>query len=385
DEPVPTDEPKAEPTDEPVPTNEPTAEPTVDPAPTSEPTPTTEPRETLEPTAEATGEPTPLPTATEAAIEPQAPSVDPSETPAQETVSGPFRIALEGAAAGEDVTTALPEIQPVTYGEWVVLSVYAVNESDTEQVFDMSQFSLLADGEVILLDTGSGWVNGLLGNTPAYSNTDSVLWAAGEGHQFALTFLAPIDATTLTLLIGDQSVDLSGTLTTENPISGGTEAPVAPDAIEGTVVDVLDGETIVVDIDGIEQNVTYLGVEAPRGDDCFASEATAANSALVTGQNVRLERQSTNTDAQGNWVRDVWVATESGGFTLVSQALVRDGAVNASISEPNTRFASWLTTSEASARGEGAGLWSACGAAGESGEQATLSSSAVIRPQLAFQ
>ena len=55
----------------------------------------------------------------------------------------------------------------------------------------MSQFQLYADGKEVQLDVGNAWVSGLLGFTPAYGNTDAILWAADEGHPFALTFLVP--------------------------------------------------------------------------------------------------------------------------------------------------------------------------------------------------
>jgi endonuclease YncB( thermonuclease family) len=401
DEPAPTDEPTAEPTDEPAPTDEPTAEPTDEPAPTDEPTsePTTEStlEPTTEPTVEATAEPTEEPsvepttaattepTATIPAIEPQAPSVDPAVTPAQETVAGPFRLTIEGAATGEEVSTALPEVQPVTYGEWLVLSVYARNSSGTEQVFDMSQFKLLADGEEVMLDTGNSWVGSMLGFTPAYSNTDAILWAPDEAHRFALTFLAPIDAETLVLQVGDQSIDLSNSIAADGSLVMDTPQPTAPEVFEATVVEVIDAETIVIEKDGVQQTVKYLGIDAPTESDCFAGEATTANSELVAGKTVRLERQATDTDAKGNWVRDVWVADETGSYTLVSQALVREGAAAAAISEPNTRFASWLTSSEASAQSESVGLWATCGETGDSSGGETPSVNAIERREMSFE
>ena len=55
------------------------------------------------------------------------------------------------------------------------------------------------------------------------------------------------------------------------------------------------------------------------------------------------------------------MTNEDGEPVLVSQQLVREGAAEAGVSVPNTRFAGWLQSSEEAARGEGAGMWSACG------------------------
>lgn len=248
-----------------------------------------------------------------------------------------------------------------SYGEWVVLSLYGENWSGGEQVFDMSQFVLLADGEDIPLDVGNSWVASQLGFTPAYGNTDAVLWASGEEHPIALTFLVPPDAEILELRTGDQVIDLAGTLDARGSLTQEAN-PTVPEYIEAEVVEVIDGETIVIEKDGVRQEVGYLGIDAPTGDDCFTAEAAAAHAGLVKGRNVRVERQATDVNAQGTWVRDVWVETEEGEgqFLLVSEALVGEGAAEADVTEPNTRFSGWLTAAQSSAQAEDEGLWRAC-------------------------
>jgi endonuclease YncB( thermonuclease family) len=81
---------------------------------------------------------------------------------------------------------------------------------------------------------------------------------------------------------------------------------------------------------------------------------------LVEGQSVKIERQVTNVDAQGNWVRDVWVETDEGRYILVAHQLVQQGSAVADISKPNTRFTGWLRGAEVVAQVEGRGLWGAC-------------------------
>ena len=341
--------------------------------------PSTEAPGTVEPTevpgrqdetptvAAPTEEPTP-----EATLESQPPSVNPSDPPAQEVTSGAFRYAITGADRGETIA-ALPNLAPVETGEWIVLSLSGENIAATEQVFDMSQFRLYADGQEVLLDVGNGWVSSQLGQTPAYGNTDAILWAGGEGHDFTLTFLAPKGAQSLALVVGDQSIDLTMSLeTTELSAATAATAQPAPEALEATVVEVIDAETIVIEVNGIQQTVRYLGVDVPTGDDCFAAEARTANEALVAGQTIRLERQATDIDARGNWVRDVWVPTADGAWVLVSEALVSEGAASADISQPNTRFAAWLQASQATAEAEGVGMWADCDGDTAAGNDAPL-------------
>jgi endonuclease YncB( thermonuclease family) len=390
---VPTDVPTREPTTPPtqapttIPTETSTQEPTTVPtqAPTIVPTDVPTPQAPSEPTAvptelptqQATSDPTSVPTqtpvpaptveATEVVlvtptIVPQAPSVDPSVTPDQQIATANFRFSVAGAEIGESIPD-LPEINAVTYGQWLVLSVNGTNTSGTDEVFDMNAFTLVADGSDVQVDVGNAWIAGMLGYSPAYGNTDSIIWAPGESHQFALTFLAPLDAKSLVLKVGDQVMDLSSTLGGDTSLLDATaqDAAKQPEVIEAKVVEVVNAETIVVEIDGIRQAVRYLGLNAPTGDECFAVEATSANSALVAGKTVRIERQATNVDARGNWVRDVWAPTSDGSYALVSELLVREGAGRSGVTEPNTRFAGWLMGSESAARAQGIGLWKSCG------------------------
>lgn len=357
---VPTEEPTEVPTEAPVETPQPTIEPTTQPTEEPVETPVAEPTEA--PTEEAsTPEPTEEPTvASEPTLEPQEPSVLPETTPEQAVVADGFRYTLEGASIG-DTVAELPEINSVGgYGEWVVLSVYGQNMSNEAQVFDMGSFKLYADGQEILVDVGNAWVSGLLGNTPAYGNTDAIQWAAGESHRFTLTFLAPPAAETLVLQAGDQTIDLSPALESPQPLFA-EQTPVPSDLIQATVVEVVDAETIVIEVDGVQQTVRYLSVDAPTGDACYAAEATEANRELVEGQTVTLERQATDVNARGNWVRDVWVTNEAGQPVLVSQQLVLAGAAETNVSVPNTRFAGWLQSSQAAAQDADAGIWGTCG------------------------
>ncbi len=357
---VPVDETIA--TETPEPTSVPSGIFTVD-TPTAEPTEGgTPPDVTVTPEPEATVavEETPDPTPVEPTLEPQRASVNPESPPAQAFADEGFRYSVEGASSGSSLPE-LPEVAEVSYGEWIVLAVSGKNWTDSQRVFHMSRFTLLADGEPIQLDVGNSWVASLLNYTPAYGNTDAILWAPGEQHQFVLTFLAPNGAQDLVLLAGEQRFNLAPVLSGSGTLMNLNQSS-APEMIDAVVVDVTDGESIVIEKDGIEQTVRYLGIGVPDEDECFFAESTEANRELVQGQNVKIERQATNVDAQGNWVRDVWVETDDGRYVLVAHQLVQQGAAAAAISDPNTRFTGWLRGAEAVAQAEGRGLWGACSA-----------------------
>ena len=132
-----------------------------------------------------------------------------------------------------------------------------------------------------------------------------------------------------------------------------TAQPPAPqDAVE--VVTVLDGDSLVVRIDGEERDVRLLGINTPERDECFSLEAKTATGNLV-GPTVRL---AGNEDDQfGRLLR--YVYTEDG--LLINQQLVADGLALALSS--GHALLSEFKAAEASAFADRLGRWQsdACG------------------------
>jgi endonuclease YncB( thermonuclease family) len=286
----------------------------------------------------------------------QAAAVDPGEPPAQEIIVGPLRLTLLTALRAE----SLPRYAlPPSSGEWVLLVARMTNESDAAASLALSDLRLFdrGTGTVVDLDTGTDVIATLAGFDPAWSNDDVIPIEPGESAEALLLYLLPPGGSDdLTLLVGQTSIDLGPSLTL------GEAAPAsAPELLEATVVAVLDGSRLTVDVGGQQETVQYLGLQAPTGDACFAAEATTANAALVEGDQVWLERQATDRDADGDLVRDVWIADANGDRALVAARLLETGAGTPAPAPPDTRYQAWLQATTALARTNGAGLWGACG------------------------
>lgn len=123
------------------------------------------------------------------------------------------------------------------------------------------------------------------------------------------------------------------------------------------VTRVIDGDTI--EIAGGER-VRYIGIDAPEergtnGIECFAREASDANSTLVQGQYVRLEADTRDRDRYGRLLRYVWIDDQ-----LINEVLVRRGFARRASYPPDDAKDAQLQEAEALAQLEGAGLWSAC-------------------------
>lgn len=118
-----------------------------------------------------------------------------------------------------------------------------------------------------------------------------------------------------------------------------------PGAETGIVLDVLDGDTIDVEINGIEHRVRYIGINAPEWDEVCGREATDANNALVGGQTVTLVKDVSETDRYGRLLRYVYV-----GDVFVNGKLVAEGWAEARSYPPDTAQDALLEELEAQAR-----------------------------------
>lgn len=131
----------------------------------------------------------------------------------------------------------------------------------------------------------------------------------------------------------------------------------------GTVIRIVDGDTIRVEIDGINYPIRYIGMDTPEPDSIdpvvkgFAIAATAANAALVEGREVILERDVSETDRFDRLLRNVWIKDGAGNLTLVNLELVRQGFAQVSTYPPDVKYVDLLTEAQQSARTAEAGLW----------------------------
>jgi len=136
-------------------------------------------------------------------------------------------------------------------------------------------------------------------------------------------------------------------------------APAAPgEAIEATVVRVVDGDTIHVKLWGRVEKVRYIGVNTPethhptRGEEPGGREAAEMNRRLVAGQRVRLELDVRARDRHGRLLAYVWV-----GDLMVNAELVRLGYAQVMTVPPNVKHQELFVKLQREARDAGRGLW----------------------------
>lgn len=135
-------------------------------------------------------------------------------------------------------------------------------------------------------------------------------------------------------------------------------ATAGPGMIPARVVEVVDGDTIKVEIGGRQYILRYIGVDTPetrhpdRPVEPYGLEATAANERLVAGKVVYLEKDVSETDRYGRLLRYVWV-----DGLMVNEELVRQGYARVSTFPPDVKYAERFLELEREAREAGRGLW----------------------------
>jgi micrococcal nuclease len=146
-----------------------------------------------------------------------------------------------------------------------------------------------------------------------------------------------------------------------------SDADPAPPAEAGTatVVRVVDGDTVVVDVDGTEEPVRLIGIDTPESVaqdqpvECFGPEASARTAALLpAGTVVRLER---DVEARDRFDRLLAYVIRADDDVLVNRLLVEEGFAESVAYPPNVARQAELDRAEAGARAAGRGLWPVCG------------------------
>jgi micrococcal nuclease len=130
------------------------------------------------------------------------------------------------------------------------------------------------------------------------------------------------------------------------------------------VVSVIDGDTIIVSIDGREETVRYIGIDTPEprregAPECGSHEATEYNRSLVAGKIVELVPDVEDRDQYDRLLRYVYVG-EGTDEVFVNEALIRSGFAVPLTIKPNDTYATAFNTIAATAGAARVGSWSAC-------------------------
>lgn len=145
------------------------------------------------------------------------------------------------------------------------------------------------------------------------------------------------------------------------PVKTVSKEPEKQAPVLYSVIKVIDGDTLSVDIDGKIEVLRLIGINTPETVDprktveCFGKEASAKAKELLTGKRVRLEADPTQgeRDKYGRLLRYVFL--EDGNF--FNDAMIREGyAYEYTYSAPY-KYQDQFNEAEKEARDKKFGLW----------------------------
>jgi micrococcal nuclease len=148
--------------------------------------------------------------------------------------------------------------------------------------------------------------------------------------------------------------------TGDDRLQGGGDPAAGPVTVP--VERVVDGDTIVVEYEGDNEYVRYIGIDTPesvRPDtpvECFGEESSEANSALVGSREARLEFGPELRDRFGRLLAYVFVSD-----LMVNAELLRRGYAQTLTIPPNDARSGLFARLEREAREAELGLWGTCG------------------------
>ena len=144
-----------------------------------------------------------------------------------------------------------------------------------------------------------------------------------------------------------------------------TSASISDGSLEAnaTVVRVVDGDTIVARIDGVDEKVRLIGIDTPETKkentpvECFGPEASAFTiSLLPEGTALHLERDVEARDKYDRLLAYVYLTDG----TFVNLEIVRGGYANVLTIPPNVTHADRFVAAARAAEAANAGLWGGC-------------------------
>jgi micrococcal nuclease len=156
----------------------------------------------------------------------------------------------------------------------------------------------------------------------------------------------------------------TGAFDVGDPAPPATATTRAPTGEQVRVERVVDGDTVIVRLDGARERLRYIGIDTPesvtpdRPVGCYGPQASAENRRLVEGRTVALEFDAERRDRFGRLL--AYVRRVPDGL-FVNEALLRGGFARTLTIRPNVRHVQDLRASADAARTARRGLWGACG------------------------
>jgi micrococcal nuclease len=133
------------------------------------------------------------------------------------------------------------------------------------------------------------------------------------------------------------------------------------------VVNVPDGDSLIVDMDGIEEKVRLIGINAPEHDECFGEESATGLRDLLADADITVATDIEPRDQYGRLLAYVY---RDG--VLINEEVAFRGLVLARAYEPNTTYQEQIDGAAEKAQQSLSGMWAPTACASASGASVVI-------------
>jgi len=162
--------------------------------------------------------------------------------------------------------------------------------------------------------------------------------------------LIPFLAVTSILSACSTSIDTTDS-TSMVALTPTTSAAATPlNTRESSLIRVIDGDTIVVNVDGVQEKVRLVGIDTPERGECGFAEATQALELLLSLPDLGLiEAGGDDRDRYGRLLRYLDVNGQDPGLELIRAGLAKAAYDSRTGYRKHTREDSYISLDEISA------------------------------------
>ncbi len=135
------------------------------------------------------------------------------------------------------------------------------------------------------------------------------------------------------------------------------------DGEKALVTKVVDGDTIQI---STGETVRFIGIDTPETVDprrpvgCFGKEASNEVKGLLSGKEIILKKDISDTDKYKRLLRYIYLPLENGEILFVNDYLVREGYAQVLTYPPDVKFDKQLLEAQRVAKEQRKGLWGKC-------------------------
>jgi micrococcal nuclease len=149
-----------------------------------------------------------------------------------------------------------------------------------------------------------------------------------------------------------------------SPVASSASAAPTSLKVNATMLSVVDGDTIDVDIGGHRERVRLIGIDTPETKkpntpvQCYGPEATRFTKSLLPADvPLHLERDVVGRDDFGRILAYAYLAADG---QFVNLTIIRQGYARLLTIPPNVAHADEFAAAARAAQGDEIGLWAGC-------------------------